>query len=141
MLQKINEINGLQIVGNNQLVKISKSQFAILNLINKCVEDKAPLTMDMIVKTYTSAVKSIYSKPVSAWQGDRYTYSHSEKYDIYACYKRDDYMWRYTLRPNIKTWFTNNLGILIIKNKLIVIPIIEIGYDEEQRAEESGSQE
>lgn len=108
---------GLQILTQNQLVPISKGQNALLNLITDCVTNKTVLTMAEIVDCYCRCVRKNYYHP---WDAKPIEYMVRDEF------KKQSHVWTYRLRGLIKAWFINTMGNLVLKGKLIVLPIIEV---------------
>lgn len=136
----INIKSSLQINTTTKEKQISFSQIHILKLINKCIKENKVLSMIDIIECYQIAVKKNHCIFKTTWydkDGKRLTHYREElkeKVDImiiYKAYLANDNskfyasQWSYKLRNLIRTWFTNNVGILVIKGKLIAIPIIE----------------
>lgn len=48
------------------------------------------------------------------------------EHDVYNSFKNNSHIWTYRIRTLVKSWFVNTIGILVLKGKLIVLPIIEI---------------
>lgn len=109
--------NGLQVLTQNQLVKLSKPQNGLLNLITDAVVNNKIISMDEIVYCYCKFVRHNYYHPWEAIETE---------YIILKEYKKQSHVWTYRLRGLIKSWFVNTIGTLVLKGKLIVLPIIEI---------------
>lgn len=97
----------------------------LILLLRESIEKSKPITKDIILDFYIKNIKKSETyktygkKPHPDY---RYTFQVTD-YDNYKIHKyRDDY--------NIKTialqWFKANLGSVIIKGKILIIPIIEI---------------
>lgn len=104
----------LQIIQNDNKERLTNGQKALLNVIKDCVEKKIPISFDLIVAIYYTNI----STTQKTWSGG--------KYDIMQEYINKTTVFQYYCRPKIKTWFVQNIGILVIKNELIVIPTIDI---------------
>lgn len=112
---------GLQILTQNQLVILTKPQQGLLNLINEAVLSKKTLSMDDIVLCYYNNVRKSYEHP---WP--HVDFDKEKVYDVMKEYKKQSFTWTYRLRSLVKGWFINTIGTLVLKGKLIVLPIIEI---------------
>lgn len=108
---------GLQILTQNQLVPISQGQNGLLKLITDCVIDKKVLTMNEIVDCYCKYVRCNYYHP---WE------AKPVEYMVKTEFKNHSHVWTYRLRGLVKAWFINTMGNLVLKGKLIVLPIIEV---------------
>lgn len=109
--------NGLQLLTQNQLVPINKAQQGLLNLIIDAVDAKKVITMNDIVNCYCVHVRSNYYHP---WDAKNIEYKVKDEF------KKQSYVWTYRLRALVKQWFVGTIGTLVLKGKLIVLPIIEI---------------
>lgn len=109
--------NGLHLATNGQLVPLSKGQNALLKLINECVLNKRILTMQHIVDLYCQQVRCNYYHP---WE------TGNKEYMVKVEFKKQTHIWTYRLRGLVKAWFINTMGNLVLKGKLIVLPVIEI---------------
>lgn len=128
---------GLQI-STNQKIKLTKGQSALLKAIRECVTSEKPLDWSIIIDSYGIGVRKTYPKKeyktmedIISIDGTRYWQSgyYEQTGDFYTIkeeYLNDTNTWRYTLRGLIRSWFLATIGILVIKNQLIVIPTIEI---------------
>lgn len=118
--------SALQISSLGQLVKLSKGQAGLLRLMRLCVKEQRTFSWDELVVCYYQNVRE---------EGEDWKWLNADKdnrerqwysYDIMQSYKANDYHWKYKLRGAIKSWFVSTIGILVIKNQLIVIPTIDI---------------
>jgi hypothetical protein len=128
---------GLQIAAN-QKIKLTKGQSALLKSIRQCVTSEKPLDWGIIIDSYGIGVRKTYPKKeykrqedIILLDGSRHWQSgyYEETGDFYNIkdeYLNDTNVWRYTLRGLVRSWFLATIGILVIKNQLIVIPTIEI---------------
>lgn len=93
-----------------------------------------------IIKCYQKSVKENHSIYKNTWydkNGNKLNWYKEEFIEsvnimtIYEAWLKNDNSklyankWSYKLKSLIRTWFTNNVGILVIKGKLITIPVIE----------------
>lgn len=117
------ELNGLQLT-TRTIVRLSYSQQALLKLINLHITEKTVLTFDDLVHCYANSVNSeIYY--------DHHEYDTGKQvitkyHDVIQCYKSQNYVWRQKVKGLVKSWFVSALGILVIKGKLIVLPVMDI---------------
>lgn len=127
-LQRDISNTGVQLRTFGQMVKLSKGQSGLLRVMRECVEKNKSLNWDIIVMTYYKNVRSYQSD--TRWVGEHPNRKQEWfQYDIWEAYKDQGAKWRYTLRSRIKQWFVSSIGILVIKNQLVVIPTIEVGED------------
>lgn len=123
---------GLQIVTQGQIERFTDGQVGLLALINDCVVKNKVCNFDDVVRVYCKTVCGTYHKEVYELEklpGATF-YSKkwlpSKKIDVYNEYKANSYEWTYRLRSRVKQWFISTIGILVLKGKLIVLPIIEV---------------
>lgn len=126
------EIKGLQIQTVGQMVKLTKGQNGLLKLMRACVENNRSISWDSIVLCYYNNVSKTLTEKryLGGWfepGGAKYEYIVHDVLDIY---KEQKHLWLYTLRARIRQWFVSSIGILVVKNQLIVIPTIEIDDSE-----------
>lgn len=100
----------------NNHPRLTKGQQALLKAIRDCVSKSIPISWDIIVDCYYYNCR----KKGKEWWGSR------QEYDILEHYKLQGSKWQYTIRPTIRQWFVSSIGILTIKNLLIIIPTIEL---------------
>ncbi len=108
---------GLQLITQNQLVTLSKPQNGLLSLIIDAINNKNAITMHDIVDCYCKYIRCNYYDP---WDAE------SKEYMIKEEFKKHSHVWTYRLRSLIKSWFVNTIGTLVLKGKLMVLPIIKI---------------
>lgn len=106
---------------------MTKGQQALLDVIRKCVEEKKSFTFDMVVSVYYYNVRSQY------WKSDTYDYVNSrwnkKPHDILKSYKKGIDGWFYKMQ--IRQWLVSNIGILVLKNQLVIVPTIDLGEEGE----------
>jgi len=120
-------MKGLRIATNNQLVELTLGQHELLSQIVRCTKNFEPLTMRMVVDCYVKS-RGSDTFTYSDWDwnfetGKREYFEVS--FSITECFERRSPKWTYRMRALIKQWLISNIGALVIKNKLIAIPIIE----------------
>lgn len=122
---------GLQIMTTGQLPSLTRAQKALLKLIKVCVEQGKPLTVDDMILLYynnirkTVAVGKDWYYPKDEKGNNRYgRYSYYEQIDILNAWKKGEEVWRF--RTTIRHWFVSNIGILVIKNQLVIVPTIDL---------------
>lgn len=130
----VKNISALAIQTTGQVPSLSKGQKALLQIIRDCVEEKRLLTFDLIVNVYYENVRKKFSIGEGwyyAVPGDHRTgrYSVYQEYDILECWKKQDKLWYF--RALIRQWFVSNIGILVIKNQLVIVPTIDLGNEDE----------
>jgi len=107
-------------------IKLTNGQSALLNAIRNCVSNQTSLSWDIIVDCYYNNICKIQRK----WKflNDIPNDLRKEYYnsDIKEHYYKQDSTWQYTIKPKIRQWFVSTIGILVVKNQLIIIPTIEI---------------
>ena len=117
------EINGLQFVHPIKRTILTKSEKSLFESIRDCVENKTPLTWDIVVTLYSKTVRDKYRNDFWDYNEKRYYY---EILDVIDEYKKDSTVWKYKIKGLVRGWFLGNVGRLVIKNKLIVIPVIDL---------------
>lgn len=121
----------LSIQSTLQIAKLNLGQHTLLTAITSAVNNRKPLTFDDILDCYCRGVRRIYQREVYNYidispNNWRKEFDRYEEFDIKTEYKKNSALWTYTLRPLVKQWFVNNIGTLVIKGKLLVLPVIEI---------------
>lgn len=116
---------GLQISTIGQFIKLTKGQAALLKAMRDCVKEGKAISWDILVDIFYNNVSKISSD--YRWVGG-FMNGHKEYFDhdIMECYKSNNSQWLYSIRPRVRQWFVSTIGILVIKNQLIVIPTIDI---------------
>lgn len=106
-------------------IRLTKGQSALLNAIRQCVQTNKSISWDIIVDCYYNNVSKIRKdyRYIGDWNNRQREYF---TYDIYDQYKDQNSNWQYVLKPRIRQWFVSSIGILVIKNQLIIIPTIEM---------------
>jgi hypothetical protein len=129
----VKNISALSIQTTGQVPTLSKGQKALLRVIRDCVQSRTPLTFDLIVRAYYDNVRKV------VYEGENWHYPNGG-YGRYASYIKHDIMelWNagkmtYKYKPQIRQWFVSNIGILVIKNQLVIIPTIDLGDEEHTR--------
>lgn len=116
----------LQINSIGQFVTLTKGQKGLLALVRSCVEQNLVFSWDELVLCYYNNVR----KEVEDWRWVSLDVKDREReyylYDIMESYKAQDWHWKYKIRGAIKGWFVSTLGVLVIKNQLLVLPTISI---------------
>lgn len=119
----------LQIATQNQLVKLTDGQTGLLELINDCVKNNRQCDFESIVLCYTNNVRKTYVRESYYYVGE-YPNNHKvytdEEHDVYQAYKENSPVWTYRIRGLVKQWFISTIGLLVLKGKLIILPIINI---------------
>ncbi len=106
---------------------LSKSQWAIYDLIVKKATAGEVLRKDEIVELYLTVEPRIYYRYIGA-EVKQYVYGHplwpksyrDEKYE-----KEPMTANHYGTKSKAHQWFRNNLATCIIKGKILAIPVIE----------------
>lgn len=128
-IEKLSNIKSLSIQTTNQLQLLNKGQTGLLKLMSDCIKDDKMLTMDLIVGCYYDNVKKVYIehnwKYISSDPKINTREHYTNEYNIKKEYLKNSFIWKYTLRGRIRSWLINNIGILVLKGKIIAIPIIE----------------
>lgn len=117
------EIKGLQWVQPVNKITLTKSEKSLFEIIRDCVESKTPLTWEAVVSLYSKVIREKYQNHFWDYDEKQYVY---EILDVIDEYKKDSQVWKYKIKGLIRTWFLTNIGRLVIKNKLVVIPVIEL---------------
>lgn len=118
-------MNGLSVESMTK-PKLTPAQQGLLKTITDCVESNRPMDWDVVVLMYYNYVRKTYH--------DRYRYMANRDnglnwkydFDILEEYQNMSATWTYHIRVTVRQWFLINLGNLIIKNQLIVTPVIAI---------------
>ena len=125
-LQKDITTQALQI-NTGLKVKLTKGQSALLKAIRECVSENKPLAWETIIHCFYNNVSKEGRDYNAVWTLDGTSYRKEwYRYDIMEAYKNSDSKWQYNIKPRIRQWFVSTIGILVIKNQLIVIPTIEM---------------
>jgi hypothetical protein len=115
----------LSIQTTSQLISLTKAQKALLKTVTDCIKNKESLTMDKIVDVYYHNVRKIHLQEYG-WSLEKRKYMHMQELDVMEEYKKNTGNWTYGIRSKVRQWFISNLGILVVKNQLIVVPVINI---------------
>jgi len=119
--------HALQIASQGQLVKFTKGQKALLEYMKLCVKNKKPLSWDIIVRCFVENVNATYLEKEYLGRGEDGMYKyHWVRKNIIDAYNENNNDWKYGIRSRVKQWFVSTIGILVIKNQLIVLPVINI---------------
>jgi|SRR5215217_2306675 len=119
----VKNIPSLQIQTYGQMAKLTRGQHVLLKTITHKVFNKQSMTWDDIVDAYCKGVRDMYTG--GNYRETTRMYEYNEVL-IKDEYKKQSVCWTYTLRGLIKQWFLLTIGALVIKNQLVVIPLIEI---------------
>lgn len=118
----VKNISGLAIETTSQLVALTKGQKLLLKCVRDCVAQQKPMTWDLIVLIYVEGVRATYW---DRWFLD--TSGRPREYSVLEEYQKQSATWTYTLRAMVRGWLLSNIGILVLKNQLIIIPTMELG--------------
>ncbi len=106
---------------------LTPGQKGLLKTIVSCVESSKPMDWDVVVLMYSTYVRKTYH--------DKYRYEYTRQnpgkewkcdFDILEEYQNNTATWIYSIKAAVRNWFLLNLGILVMKNQLIVTPVISI---------------
>jgi hypothetical protein len=125
----VKNISALSIHTTGQIPKFTRGQSALLKLIRECIERKQPLTFDLIVLTYYNNIRKQFSKRhyIGSDEYGHSRYSYSD-HDILESWREQKDLWYF--KALIRQWFISTIGILVIKNQLVIIPTIDLGEEE-----------
>lgn len=123
-LEKVKN-SALSIQTTSQLIKLTKGQNILLKNIDSSLSKQKPITLEEIVKMYCNGVSKTHTKSHYKYDSGSCRFDKYTTHDIYESYRNNDSLFKYTLRPRIKTWFINSIGSLVVKGKLLIIPVIE----------------
>lgn len=129
----VKNISALSIQTTGQLPSLSKGQKQLLEQIRFCVKENIPFTFEMMLNIYYFNVRKKFQRgegwhyPDGDYRFGRYSYY--VEYDILECWKKQERVWCF--KPNVRQWFLSNIGILVLKNQLVIIPTIDLGEDQE----------
>lgn len=121
-LEKLAADPNLHLQTYTRIVKLTPGQKSLLNTIKDCVANKKILDWDLIVTSYLEGRNKPYY--VARWRGMNKGYEYEET-DIMQEYKKLSVTWTYTIKPMIRSWFLSTIGALVVKNQLIIIPVID----------------
>jgi len=108
-------------------VKLTKGQSALLKAIRMCVAENKPLSFEIIFNCFYENVSKEGRDWKANWNIDRTGYNKEwYRYDIMDAYKEGNSLWQYHVKPRVRQWFVSTIGILVVKNQLVIIPTIEI---------------
>jgi hypothetical protein len=105
------------------LTKLTVGQKVLLKVITEKVIERKSLTWDDIVDCYCKGVKSEYANWEYCYTKQEYIWVY---YKVKKAYKDNHWIWTYNLRAKVKQWFLSTIGILVVKNQLAVIPLMEV---------------
>lgn len=121
------EITLIKVGINNQL---NTKQKALLEMMYKCMTDKIPFNWDAMVDFYIKNCKSKYNYYSYDYDWDSPNISKKNQkyidYDIKKCYKENNTMWSYNIKPSIRQWFATNIGSMVLKGSILALPVIEL---------------
>ena len=124
--------NSLQLVTQNQIEKFTRGQVGLLRLIEDCVKNNKACDFEAVVLCYSKCVREIYTEEkyhyVGKYPNNERVYEYID-HNVYEAWKTNSWIWTYKIRALIKHWFVSTIGILVLKGKLIVLPIIQIEND------------
>lgn len=125
-LQKDITNKALQIHSSTK-IKLTKGQSELLKAIRLCVSENKALSWEIIIDIFYNNVSKEGHDWNAKWLPDGSGY-HKEwyRYDIMEVYEKGDSKRSYNVKPRIKQWFVSTIGILVVKNQLIIIPTIEM---------------
>jgi len=129
-IEKIVQSN-LQIQYYPSQFKMTKGQIGLLKIIRDCVGNNQPITFDIIVKCYYENVKKCHTDWKWVGEGNERkqqwtAFDIMDEYIKFSKNNNSDGRWQYSIRPKIRQWFVSTIGILVMKNQLVIIPTIEI---------------
>lgn len=133
----VRNISALSIETTRQIVTLTKGQRALLKIIRDCVENKKHLSFDLIVEAYYHNVRKVFyighgwHCPNGDYRSGRY--AEYSKHDILECWNKQEKVWYF--KSAVRQWFVSNIGILVVKNQLVVIPTIDLGSEDETENE------
>lgn len=125
--------NNVQIHYFSSQIKMTKGQIGLLKILRDCVGNNKPITFDIIVKCYYENVRKYHTD--WNWVGEgserKQQWTDFNIMDEYIKFidngNNPEYgLWQYKIRPKIRQWFVSTIGILVMKNQLVIIPTIEI---------------
>lgn len=121
-LIKAGEVNG-QVVIQGTTANLTRGQIALLALMKKKVEEGGVISQDDVTDIYKTHVgKPGYWLRTDTEGWSQYLDHEPTIKEGWKYYPHSD--WHFENRS--KQWLRQNLGSLILKQKLVVIPIIEI---------------
>lgn len=101
-------------------------QLGMIKIINECVDTNRAMDWDLIVLMYCKYVRKTYRdnycRRLNTENGSNYKW----EFDILEEYQNQTGTWTYTIRVMVRTWFIQNIGSLVMKNQLIIVPVIAI---------------
>lgn len=121
------KIKWLTLATVSPAVKLTRGQTALLKEMRASVESGKPIGWETIVNVFYNNVRKTVgdSKYVGSYAEGTGRYEYF-RVDIIEAFKEQTSRWQYTIRPRIRQWFVSTIGILVLKNQLIVIPTIEL---------------
>lgn len=105
----------------NPNVGLTKEQGKLLELLKERVHSNTPITRDCILDFYLQNVKKS-----EGYKRHLQKYNHAMQRWEYTG-ETEVRLWKneYNIKSQAVQWFKNNLGAVIIKGKILIIPIIE----------------
>jgi hypothetical protein len=123
----VKNISALSIQTTGQVPTLTKGQKELLRIVRDCVQNKNPLTFDLILRAYYDTVRKVVYEGTN-WHypnGGYGRYAEYIKHDILELWAEGKMTYKY--KPQIRQWFVANIGILVLKNQLVIIPTIDLG--------------
>lgn len=129
----VRNLKALSIETTSQIPSLTKGQKALLFLIRSRVEGGKALDFESILMVYYNNVRKTFSRGIG------WTYTRNEdgsptygsgryaeyiQFDILECWKKQEYLFEF--KPQVRQWFVSNIGILVIKNQLVIVPTIDL---------------
>ena len=108
--------------------KLTSANKLILALLKEACENKSVITRDNIFNLYwiwkfgdVEKIKKTSREGTYSRLLDKWTYAWIE-----TEYTKKQYFNLYTIKPQALEWFKKNLGAVILKGRLVVLPVIDI---------------
>lgn len=128
-VSKISELKPASFEGKDRL---TREQRKLLELLKEKIHSNLPITRNDILEFYITNIKKspTYKNYARKWDAQYRGYSTDfNDYDIR--FWKD----KYGIMTLALQWFKNNLGAVIIKGKVLIIPVIELNENERTEKE------
>ncbi|MFT5450594.1 MAG: hypothetical protein ACI9N9_000071 [Enterobacterales bacterium] len=106
---------------------LTKAQVALMKLLNDSVKNKSTIDKDVMIDFYINNIK----QRETFKERGRYTYYYDEfniqKWGWVQYINPITKRWRdvYDIDASARNWFKNNLGAVILKGKVLIVPVFE----------------
>ena len=99
-------------------IKLTEAQIQLLIFLKERIKSNLPINKDDILEFYLKYVKKKEgeNEAKQKWNGTEWYYV-----TVYTTFRS-----KWNIKTQAINWFKNNLGAVIIKGKILIIPTIEL---------------